>query len=238
MTAGHKARDKKLEELLRPNDINVCIDRLCEHFEMRHASYHAEITEYTAQKMPFVVTNYSEKWVGRYLLQRYALVDPPTLAGFNQERVCYWSDLDWSSPMSQRFKADAKAHGIGQSGLMVSQSDAQRRRFHVNFSNDLNPVDWVKRMQEIQPQLITCARLLHEKIILLFLKNQDEQPRLTPRELECLRFSAKGKEASEVARELTLSEHTVRDYLKSARWKLGAANIAQAVHRATVLRMI
>ncbi|PCH46499.1 MAG: hypothetical protein COC23_04050 [Hyphomicrobiales bacterium] len=231
-------QDTKLVSLLQADDLDDCIARLCEHFELDHIILYLYLMEKTSLKNPFLKTNYPEKWVGRYLLQGYARVDPVAIAGFQKETNSLWSDLDWSSPKVRKYQTDAEAHGIGQSGLLVSQSDAQQRYSIINFSNNLNPADWAVRMEEVRPELVTCARLLHEKAAQKIFQHRKNIPQLTPRELECLRFAAGGKEAAAVAKELTLSEHTVRDYLKSARWKFGASNIAQAVHRATVLRLI
>lgn len=53
--------------------------------------------------------------------------------------------------------------------------------------------------------------------------------RLTPRELECLRWAAQGKTAWDIGEITQLSSRTVESYLKSACLKLGAVTRAQAV---------
>ena len=55
---------------------------------------------------------------------------------------------------------------------------------------------------------------------------------LSPRERECLLWSARGKTSFEIARILGLSEHTVNHYLVSSVTKLNASNRAQAIVRA------
>jgi DNA-binding CsgD family transcriptional regulator len=60
-----------------------------------------------------------------------------------------------------------------------------------------------------------------------------ERPRadsaLSTRELECLRWIARGASDVVIAEQLGLSAHTVKDYIDSARVKLGATTRAQAV---------
>ncbi len=56
--------------------------------------------------------------------------------------------------------------------------------------------------------------------------------KLSPREVECLRWCALGKTAEEIAGIEGISAHTVRGYLKSALAKLDSRTQAQAVARA------
>jgi len=64
------------------------------------------------------------------------------------------------------------------------------------------------------------------------------QPRLTPREIDCLRWCSHGKTNWEIGRILGLSERTVEHYLSRANRKLGTATRAQAVARARKLDLI
>lgn len=58
----------------------------------------------------------------------------------------------------------------------------------------------------------------------------DDGPQpLTPRELEVLRFAAKGEESAQIAAKLFLSVGTVRNYLTSAVTKLDARNRVDAI---------
>src|SRR6266545_6513826 len=57
--------------------------------------------------------------------------------------------------------------------------------------------------------------------------------RLSARELEVLRWLRQGKSAWEVAQILARSEHTVKNQMRSIYGKLGAANRAQALFRAS-----
>ncbi len=65
--------------------------------------------------------------------------------------------------------------------------------------------------------------------------NPDEQVKLSPRELQVLRLLADGFENKQVARELTISEATVKTYVKGIFERLGVRSRAEAV--ATGLRL-
>ena len=55
---------------------------------------------------------------------------------------------------------------------------------------------------------------------------------LSPREVDAVTLLAMGYNRAQVAQTLTISEHTVRVYVESARFKLGAMNTTHAVARA------
>lgn len=62
--------------------------------------------------------------------------------------------------------------------------------------------------------------------------------RLTPRQLQVLRSLAQGKPNKLIARDLDVSENTVKAHLKAVFRVLGARNRTEAVTRATQLRLI
>jgi DNA-binding CsgD family transcriptional regulator len=63
-------------------------------------------------------------------------------------------------------------------------------------------------------------------------------PALSPRELECLAWAAKGKTSWEISRVLTISEHTAIFHLRNATAKLGTVNRQQAVARSIQLGLL
>ncbi|WP_454011605.1 helix-turn-helix domain-containing protein [Aquamicrobium terrae] len=69
---------------------------------------------------------------------------------------------------------------------------------------------------------------LHDKVLELE-GRPIPRSQLSPRELECLQWTAEGKTAWECSVILGLSEHTVRCYLESARHKLNASSNTHAI---------
>ena len=63
-------------------------------------------------------------------------------------------------------------------------------------------------------------------------------PNLSPREVEAIQLLARGHSRAQAAAELGISEHTLRVYIESARFKLGALNTTHAVVRALTRGMI
>ena len=59
--------------------------------------------------------------------------------------------------------------------------------------------------------------------------DEPESRRLSPREHEVVQLIAEGLENKQIARELDLSEATIKSYLKSAFTRLGVSSRAEAV---------
>ncbi|MEN0000102.1 MAG: helix-turn-helix transcriptional regulator [Pseudomonadota bacterium] len=68
--------------------------------------------------------------------------------------------------------------------------------------------------------------------------DQAEEYGLSPRMVECLRWTALGKTSEEIAMILELSSHTVNNYMSAATQKLNAVNRVQAVAYAITLGII
>lgn len=74
--------------------------------------------------------------------------------------------------------------------------------------------------------------------VLLPEEKPQDQPRLTPRELQCLHWTMEGKTAWEVGTILSISERTAVLHINNAMHKLGCSNKHQAVLKALRLGLI
>jgi DNA-binding CsgD family transcriptional regulator len=79
---------------------------------------------------------------------------------------------------------------------------------------------------------------LFGRLIALRVKDEDSHPKLSRRELECLRLTAEGQTSEEIAAGLNLSVHTANTYLGNATQKLNAVNRMHAVAKALRLGLI
>jgi DNA-binding CsgD family transcriptional regulator len=111
------------------------------------------------------------------------------------------------------------------------------RKAMFSVTSDLSDEDWQRKINLEKNLLEQIGDVLHRKAILQ-VYGSEAGPPLAPREIECLYWTAKGKDGPTIAEILQISEHTVRDYLKSARNKLGCLTVAQAIHEATKRRLI
>lgn len=188
-------------------------------------------------EFPFVRATYGGEWIRRYVLKNYIDLDPVLERGLGASEPFYWADVPRETRPVQEFFADAMAHGVGNCGYTVPIADKNGRRAMFTVNDEWDAADFAAKLAPAERSLRDVALVLHRKA-LIEAGVDDDPPALSPREIECLIWTARGKDANTVAEILDISEHTVRDYLKSAKSKLGCSTIAQAVFEATRLNLI
>ncbi|MEL6946228.1 MAG: LuxR family transcriptional regulator [Pseudomonadota bacterium] len=230
--------DGLLERVSNETAIDACIEIICSALKVDYVTYHLGFHEGKAIDSPFVKTNYPGEWVREYLVKSFVDFDPVARVGFNRALPCFWSDLNWNDHQAQEVARSAEGYGIGLSGYLVPVTDRRRRRAMINYSSNMADPQWRLYVADHAELLAELGEILHRHAILEIYGREDDRPALSPREIECLSWVVQGKDAATIALILDLSEHTVRDYCKSARHKLGCATLYQAIHKATLLRLI
>ena len=176
---------------------------------------------------------YSDEWRHRYLEQEYLRVDPVIAGCFQRFHPVDWKRLDWSSKASRMFLEEARAYGVGNQGfsIPIRGPNGQFALFTVNDTCDDD--DWAHFTETHRRELLLVAHVFNEKALELEPGRQPEPMQaLSPREIDAMTFLAMGYSRAHVAETLSISEHTLRVYIESARHKLGAMNTTHAVARA------
>lgn len=200
-------------------------------------TYHLARTVAGKVDAPFVRTTYPDSWIAYYLLKGYVEIDPIVRDGFSRRLPFLWDEVA-PGPDAAGFLADAAQHGIGSRRYSIPVIDKARRRGLLSINSDLPEAEWAALMIEHKQQWALLAQIIHAKAIYELHGASDPVPSLSRRELECLHWTALGKDLKDIALILDLSDHTVRDYLKSARLKLGCATRSAAATRAIHLGII
>lgn len=176
---------------------------------------------------------YSTEWQQRYVTQNYLRIDPVVIGCFQRFHPVDWKQLDWSSKAARAFLSEALAYGVGNQGysIPVRGPNGQFALFTVNHScsDDV----WEAFTGAHRRNLILIAHYLNEKALELEPgRTPDIAQSLSPREVDAMTLLAIGYNRAQVASDLSISEHTLRVYIESARFKLGALNTTHAVARA------
>jgi DNA-binding CsgD family transcriptional regulator len=84
------------------------------------------------------------------------------------------------------------------------------------------------------------ASMLNDAVVRLELPKllPEQNISMTPRERECLKWSADGKTAWEIGQILSITERTVVFHMNNVIQKLGASNKIQAIVRAVSLKLV
>ena len=200
------------------------------------ATYHLALTIVDIVDTPYVRTTYSDAWVSRYLLRDYVKIDTVLREGLDRQLPFDWREVD-IPPAASEFLLDAQDHGVGANGYSIPIIDKSRRAL-LSLNARKSGDGWSATVAQYRDEWLELAFLVHHKAIFELYGEHDPVPQLSARELECLHWSALGKDSVDIAVILKLSEHTTRAYIKSARHKLGGGSITYTIARAMQLRLV
>lgn len=176
---------------------------------------------------------YTDEWRERYLEQQYLRVDPVVLGCYQRFHPVDWKRLDWSSKAARAFLSEAMKYGVGNQGFSVPirGPNGQFALFTANHTCD--DETWAAFCEEHRRSLVLIAHYFNEKALELEpMRTPQQNQSLSPREVDAMTLLAIGYSRAQVADTLSISEHTLRVYIESARFKLGAMNTTHAVARA------
>lgn len=220
----------------RTPDMTDTVYRLRDLLGVEHLVYHSSKRGTSPSIDPYIRLTYPPAWIKRYLEMNYIDVDPVLHEGFSRALPFDWSELTVDRPEQQSLMIDALAHGVGPRGMSIPVHSQHGHRGLVSIS-DSRPADqWECFRSENLSDLIGIANRLHQRVVREMFG--ELRPNVTPREIECLRLTAAGKDSTDIAIILEISPYTARDHLKSARFKLDCATSAQAVTRAISLGLL
>ncbi|WEX07430.1 LuxR family transcriptional regulator [Chelativorans sp. AA-79] len=204
---------------------------------LAHTTFHMNVSGVGPLDYPFLRTTYPPEWIARYVLRAYLNLDPTIREGFASTHPIMWHDLVMNE-REKEFMADARAHGIGTYGCSIPTIDRFSRRSLLSMSANLELDAWIDFIGRFGSAATEVAQILHAKAIEELSLAAPLGAALAPREVECLLWTARGKDSKDIAGILKLSEYTVRSYLRTARQKLKCRNLSQAVAKAVHKRII
>ncbi|AIO68604.1 autoinducer binding domain-containing protein [Burkholderia oklahomensis] len=182
-----------------------------------------------------ILSNYPERWRGRYSELGYVNIDPTVLHGRNSQSPFTWSELPTSDVRS--FWDEANAHGLVVGwAKSILDSDGGLGMLTLARSNEEL---CGKELAAKNLRMCLLADLTHMVLSDAYRKEMTASAdKLSAREVEILRWHADGKTADEIGRILSISIDTVKFHTKNAVVKLGASNKTAAVARAAIMGLL
>jgi LuxR family transcriptional regulator, quorum-sensing system regulator CinR len=217
-------------------EMEVVVEKLRDLLLVDHVVYHSSKRGASPSVDPYIRLTYPASWIKRYLQMGYVDIDPVVREGFRRTLPFNWNELTIQNTTEASFLADALSHGVGPYGFSIPVVSKRGHRALFSISSSRPEQEWKNYVAANQAALIEIANRLHSRVIVEVFG--EDRPHLTTRELECLRWTALGKAAGEIAIILDISPLTVRDYLKSIRYKLDCVTSAQAVSKAVKLGLL
>ena len=216
-------------------DLQLFIEQLRDFHRVDHMVYHWV----SATGDQYGCGTYPDIWVRRYLEQDYLRVDPVVQGCYQRFHPVDWKQLDWSGKAARAFQQEAISYGIGHQGYSVPVRGPNGQFALFTVSHDCDDVGWEAFIARHRRDLVLIAHTFNQRA-LEFEPDRaaDKVQTLSPREVDGLTLLAMGYSRAQVAQTLCISEHTLRVYIESARFKLGAVNTVHAVARATARGLI
>ncbi|MCQ4632681.1 autoinducer binding domain-containing protein [Shinella sp. CPCC 100929] len=182
---------------------------------------------------------YPEPWEEIYLSSQYASIDPVVWEARHRRDVFSWTADDWpargSTPL-RRFRDEAVDHGI-RSGVTLPVDGTFGSAIMLTFSSPEQKVDIASLLDTKSAVQIVLA--VHYRLKLIGASTALNPKRiLSPRELMCTVWAAKGKTTHETAVLTGINARTVQHYLDSARDKFDAKTLPQLVGLAKDRKLI
>lgn len=219
----------RLERAAGLDDLQAFVVALRDHVRIDHIVYHWV----SADGEQYGCGTYDPKWVKHYVDSDYLRIDPVVIGCFQRFHPVDWKRLDWSSRAARAFRADAIAHGVGNQGYSIPIRGPNGQFALFTASHNCSDDAWAAFAARHQRDLILIAHYLNHRALDIQRARAPEPTRgLSPREIDTLTYLAMGYARGQVAEMLDISEHTLRAYVESARFKLGAMNTVHAVTRA------
>ena len=169
----------------------------------------------------------------RYVEKDYLRVDPVIQGCYQRFHPVDWKRLDWTGKAARAFQAEAQGFGVGNQGYSVPIRGPNGQFALFTVSHNCDDATWAEFTEKNRRELILIAHFFNHAALELEPDRAPEQAQaLSPREVDAMTFLAMGYSRAQVAETLSISEHTLRVYIESARFKLGAVNTTHAVARA------
>ncbi len=179
-----------------------------------------------------LISTYPQAWLERYAEQKYEWIDP-VIQGVRAFDAPFERDKAPANPSpDQRQLFDEAA----QFGIRCGFAIPFRERGHPIAAMTIvagePPVAFRRCVQANRPTLQLMAVFVHLHARRILAAGRVVAGiKLSHRELECLRWAARGKSAWEIGRILGIARRTVSFHLDNAKAKFGVRTICQAVAR-------
>ncbi len=215
----------------------LLLRRIADLYGLRHAVYFASRVPELTRNEPYIATTYSEPWIQHYQDRGFVEIDPVLPSGLLQMLPTDWSTFDRSQPRVREMFGEANDFGIGSQGMTFPIRGAHGEAAMFSITSDASDRDWRCLKAVYMRDFQTIANFVHE-MVLRTENVRPKLPKLSPRELECLKWAAAGKTYADIATILNINVSTVKTYMEFSRAKLNTLNTTHSVARAMSARLI
>jgi LuxR family transcriptional activator of conjugal transfer of Ti plasmids len=188
--------------------------------------------QHSRNDKPRLISTYPSRWTTHYLRNNYQAIDPVIGEVLGCPEPFRWGiDLPtrFTSTAERQLLDEAAQFGI-RFGFTVPIHDGHGPVAALTFAADERRSQFETFIDSHARVLQLMAMYFHAHVRRKFANERSiGRARLSPRELECLKWASRGKSAWEIGCILGISRNTVAYYLENAKEKLGVRTVVQAV---------
>lgn len=186
---------------------------------------------------PYVVTNYPEEWHDHYSEHGYVNRDPVITSA--QQTI---TPLNWGEVLNQgrrirdekRVIEEASEFGMNN-GITIPIHGPRSDFATLTVASDLGQGEFEELVGEFKYDLHLLSLYFHDEVMRKVLSDETHPTRpLSPREKECLLWTAQGKTSDDIAMIVGISQETVVFHLKNAMRKFNVYSKHHAVVKAII----
>lgn len=185
-------------------------------------------------------SNYPSAWRELYESEGFSQIDPTVAHCAKRVAYIVWAPEIFETDAQKSLYEKASSYGL-RSGVCLPIHGPRGERGLLNFITDNKLGKAIERNMAIQlPALCLLRDIVFDTAIKHTLGNRlsEEIPTLTPREHECLNWTAIGKTTWEISKILNVSEATTNFHIANIRQKLDVSTRREAVVKAIRLGLI
>ena len=178
----------------------------------------------------FFRSGYPRSWTDRYVEKRYVRDDTVLSYAHRTIRPFLWEEVAHHPHLTkpQRAIFDEAAEIGLKAGATVPIHGPGHIKSILSVANNVRDESFAGLFAACRHELQLVATYAHERLLALGADGPSPSLSLSPRELEVLTWTALGNTAAEISEKLTISAHTVKDYIDNAKVKLGVRDKTHA----------
>lgn len=227
----------ELETLSASGDVHRALLNIAQRYGLKNVAYLAHCLPGRSHKDPLIAVTYPTEWIKRYLDLQYVKYDPVVSQGLVSMMPIEWVDVGVTSAAVKALFGEAREFGVGHNGMTFPIRGRYGDRAIFSITSDESDLEWSRIRRLFMRDFQVLAYHVHQ-LVLRAECISVPSIKLSPREVDCLTWAGLGKTSTEIAQILGIGERTSRCYLETARHKLGAVNITNAVAKAISLNII
>lgn len=185
-----------------------------------------------AEEVVKIISTYPNSWTSHYVQRHYERIDPVVRRAQKESEPFEWGPGVGSKAIEgtqEELLERAARFGI-RYGFTVPICDARTRTAALTFAVDERSIPFRRCVERKGQVFQLLAMLFHAKASRVAGGGcVVAGVTLSPRQLQCLQWAARGKSASDIAGILGISPRTVTFHIENAKARLGVRTIAQAV---------